>query len=40
MLFPHLYGSIDAAAVVRELGVARDAAGTFLSIDGLPAAAA
>jgi uncharacterized protein (DUF952 family) len=34
-LFPHLYGPITAAGVVRELGVERAADGTFLSIRGL-----
>lgn len=35
-LFPHLYGSIDFAAVVRELPMQRAADGTFLGIEGLP----
>jgi len=36
-LFPHLYGTIDFDAVVRELEVERDASGAFLAIKGLPA---
>ena len=34
-LFPHLYGPITAAGVVRELAVERAADGTFLGIPGL-----
>lgn len=34
-LFPHLYGSIDFAALVDELPVERDANGTFLTIQNL-----
>jgi uncharacterized protein (DUF952 family) len=37
-LFPHLYGTIDAAAVVRELPVVRAADGAFLAIEGLQGA--
>lgn len=33
--FPHLYGTVDFAAVAQELAVQRSADGTFLSIDGL-----
>lgn len=33
--FPHLYGAIDEAAVVTELGVQRQEDGTFTGIDGL-----
>ena len=39
VLFPHLYGPIDAAAVTRELDVKRADDGTFLAIHGLPQAA-
>ncbi|GBF89045.1 hypothetical protein Rsub_01762 [Raphidocelis subcapitata] len=38
VLFPHLYGPIPAAAVVRELAVERGGDGAFLSIQGLPQA--
>lgn len=38
-LFPHLYGTIDFPAVVRELAVARGEDGSFLSFEGLDAAA-
>uniref|UniRef100_A0A383VBQ5 DUF952 domain-containing protein n=1 Tax=Tetradesmus obliquus TaxID=3088 RepID=A0A383VBQ5_TETOB len=34
--FPHLYGTIDFAAVSAELPVERAADGTFLAIVGLP----
>lgn len=34
-LFPHIYGPIDAGAVVAELTVVRSDDGTFLSIEGL-----
>ena len=34
-LFPHLYGSIDFAAVVQELPMQRGPDGTFLGIEGL-----
>ena len=33
--YPHLYGSIDADAVTKELEVVRDEQGHFLSITGL-----
>ncbi|PNH02500.1 Pyruvate, phosphate dikinase, chloroplastic [Tetrabaena socialis] len=36
-LFPHLYGTIDYAAVQSELEIERGADGAFLSIPGLPA---
>lgn len=36
LLFPHLYGPIDLAAVARELRVTRGADGEFLAIEGLP----
>ncbi|KAF6263908.1 hypothetical protein COO60DRAFT_1634833 [Scenedesmus sp. NREL 46B-D3] len=36
-LFPHLFGTIDFAAVCAELPVERAADGTFLAIPGLPA---
>lgn len=39
-LFPHLYGSIDFAAVRQELPMQRGPTGSFLSIEGLPAALA
>ncbi|KAL4853321.1 hypothetical protein ACK3TF_005668 [Chlorella vulgaris] len=39
-LFPHLYGSIDFAAVRQELPMQRGPTGSFLSIQGLPAALA
>eukprot|EP00882_Tetradesmus_deserticola_P007484 GHRQ01007883.1.p1 GENE.GHRQ01007883.1~~GHRQ01007883.1.p1 ORF type:complete len:137 (+),score=69.07 GHRQ01007883.1:309-719(+) len=35
-LFPHLYGTIDFAAVTAELPVERATDGTFLAIPGLP----
>jgi uncharacterized protein (DUF952 family) len=35
MLFPHLYGGIPVASLLRVLPVTRDAAGAFLAIDGL-----
>lgn len=34
-LFPHLYGTIDFAAVESEVLMQRDADGTFLGIPGL-----
>ena len=34
-LFPHLYGTIDFDAVVEELPVARNADGTFVSVEGV-----
>lgn len=34
-LFPHLYGTIDFAAVEREVPMQRDAGGAFLGIPGL-----
>ena len=34
-LFPHLYGPIDEAAVVAELGVQREKDGTFIGIESL-----
>lgn len=38
-LFPHLYGSIDPSAVLQELPMQRGPDGSFLAIQGLPAAA-
>jgi uncharacterized protein (DUF952 family) len=35
ILFPHLFGSIDFAAVEAELTVRRTVDGRFLAIDGL-----
>ena len=34
-LFPHLYGPVDEAAVVAELGVQRGEDGSFTGIEGL-----
>ncbi|CAN0317320.1 unnamed protein product [Ectocarpus fasciculatus] len=35
VLFPHIYGPIDSAAVVAELAVERSDDGGFLSIEGI-----
>lgn len=35
VLFPHIYGPIDSAAVVAELAVERSDDGAFLSIEGM-----